>query len=291
LTSLSSPDLRAVLGYADSTLDVDDLGQVPPVLLGGLTTLVGCEGATLTHLDLRTQREVAVFWPPSRADPRTLDEYAPVAATHPLRGLLTARVRARRVDGPPPRISDLLSRRQWHQSALYQHALRGIDDQMCLPLAIRGSALHAVTLARTGRPFSDRQRDLLFASRRHLARAVARARRDGQVALQIAPTTGWVDAAGAPGLEPARGPAGHHAGRPAGRVHGPDGGQLSPRERQVVGLVAAGMTDAQVARRLGLSTATVSKHLHRVYTRLGVPNRVAAVQHWNDTRRDGSGAG
>ncbi len=35
---------------------------------------------------------------------------------------------------------------------------------------------------------------------------------------------------------------------------------------------------------LRLSPATVSRHLHRIYTRLGVPSGVAAVQQWNQLR-------
>jgi DNA-binding CsgD family transcriptional regulator len=59
----------------------------------------------------------------------------------------------------------------------------------------------------------------------------------------------------------------------------PDGASgLSQRERQVLTLVADGLTDAQVARRLGIRPATVSRHLHRVYTRYGVANRAAAVR-------------
>ena len=49
------------------------------------------------------------------------------------------------------------------------------------------------------------------------------------------------------------------------------------RQEQILTLVAAGLTDAQIGRRLGLTAATVSKHLTRTYARLGVPNRAAAV--------------
>jgi DNA-binding CsgD family transcriptional regulator len=52
---------------------------------------------------------------------------------------------------------------------------------------------------------------------------------------------------------------------------------LTARQWQVMRLVSAGMTDAQVARRLDLAEATVGKHLEGIYARLGVSNRVAAV--------------
>ncbi|MGI5292915.1 helix-turn-helix domain-containing protein [Nonomuraea polychroma] len=57
---------------------------------------------------------------------------------------------------------------------------------------------------------------------------------------------------------------------------------VSRREREVLHLVADGLTDAQIARRLGLRPATVSKHLHRIYTRLGLRNRAEAARLWAD---------
>lgn len=53
---------------------------------------------------------------------------------------------------------------------------------------------------------------------------------------------------------------------------------LSARQRQVLELVAAGLTNTQVAARLGLSGRTVDKHLENAYARLGVDNRVSAVR-------------
>jgi DNA-binding NarL/FixJ family response regulator len=60
------------------------------------------------------------------------------------------------------------------------------------------------------------------------------------------------------------------AGYPAG---------LSSREVQVLGLVAAGMTDAEVARKLFLSPRTVNAHLRSIYRKLGVKSRSAATRY------------
>ncbi len=49
---------------------------------------------------------------------------------------------------------------------------------------------------------------------------------------------------------------------------------FSPRERQVVELIAAGCSNREIAARLGLRTQTVKNHLCRIYRRLGLPNRV-----------------
>jgi DNA-binding CsgD family transcriptional regulator len=57
----------------------------------------------------------------------------------------------------------------------------------------------------------------------------------------------------------------------------PSGSGLTPRELSVLTLVAHGLTAAAVARRLDVAERTVHKHLERVYTKLGVGDRVSAV--------------
>lgn len=53
--------------------------------------------------------------------------------------------------------------------------------------------------------------------------------------------------------------------------------QLTPRQREVLAGVAAGLTDAEIAERLGVARATVGKHLEAIYDRLGVHNRTSAA--------------
>jgi predicted ATPase/DNA-binding CsgD family transcriptional regulator len=60
--------------------------------------------------------------------------------------------------------------------------------------------------------------------------------------------------------------------------HSGDAGGLSPREAEVLRLVADGLTDGQVAERLHISRRTVGQHLHSVYKKLGVPSRAAAAR-------------
>jgi DNA-binding CsgD family transcriptional regulator len=52
---------------------------------------------------------------------------------------------------------------------------------------------------------------------------------------------------------------------------------LTPRERQVLTLVAGGLAGKQVARHLGISPKTVERHKTRIYSKLGVPNQAAAA--------------
>jgi predicted ATPase/DNA-binding CsgD family transcriptional regulator len=53
---------------------------------------------------------------------------------------------------------------------------------------------------------------------------------------------------------------------------------LTPREVEVLGLVATGMTNVQVAKELFLSPRTVQRHLGSIYNKLGVSSRVAATR-------------
>jgi two-component system nitrate/nitrite response regulator NarL len=52
---------------------------------------------------------------------------------------------------------------------------------------------------------------------------------------------------------------------------------LSDREREVLKLVAEGLSAPEIGRRIHLSTATVKTHLAHVYEKLGVAERAAAV--------------
>jgi DNA-binding CsgD family transcriptional regulator len=52
---------------------------------------------------------------------------------------------------------------------------------------------------------------------------------------------------------------------------------LTPRERQIINLVAAGATNATIARELAISPRTVQTHLDNLFNKLGVRKRAAAV--------------
>jgi DNA-binding CsgD family transcriptional regulator len=54
---------------------------------------------------------------------------------------------------------------------------------------------------------------------------------------------------------------------------------LSPREREIVRLVADDLTNAEIAERLIISPRTVTTHLDRIYTRLGINSRTALVRY------------
>jgi len=53
--------------------------------------------------------------------------------------------------------------------------------------------------------------------------------------------------------------------------------RLSPRQRQVLEYIRVGRTNKEIAARLGVSVATVNKHVHEVLSVLGVRNRTQAA--------------
>jgi DNA-binding NarL/FixJ family response regulator len=67
------------------------------------------------------------------------------------------------------------------------------------------------------------------------------------------------------------------ASRLVDRVRAPETGLLSPRELEVLALVADGATNRAAGERLHLSEATVKTHLLSIYAKLGVGDRAAAV--------------
>jgi DNA-binding NarL/FixJ family response regulator len=52
---------------------------------------------------------------------------------------------------------------------------------------------------------------------------------------------------------------------------------LTPRETHVVSLIAAGVPNKEIARRLGLSMNTVKSHIRTAYRSMGVTSRTQAV--------------
>jgi DNA-binding NarL/FixJ family response regulator len=57
---------------------------------------------------------------------------------------------------------------------------------------------------------------------------------------------------------------------------------LSDREREVVQLVARGLSNKLIARELGISEKTVKAHLTTIFQRIGVTDRVQAAMWARD---------
>jgi predicted ATPase/DNA-binding CsgD family transcriptional regulator len=110
------------------------------------------------------------------------------------------------------------------------------------------------------------ERDLATARRQLDATSFTKARTEGRaMSLQAAIEYALEQSTRPEQVSPAEPAPGHPYG-------------LSDREVEVLGLVAEGLTDGQVARELHISPRTVGRHLGSIYRKLGVPSRAAAAK-------------
>ncbi|WP_433171760.1 LuxR C-terminal-related transcriptional regulator [Actinoallomurus sp. CA-150999] len=69
------------------------------------------------------------------------------------------------------------------------------------------------------------------------------------------------------------------ANRLVGRAHSAPTAELTPRQVEILRLLAVGLTNAEIADRLVLSEHTVKRHVANILARLGLPTRTAAVAY------------
>lgn len=136
-------------------------------------------------------------------------------------------------------LREVYTEREWARHPMHLEVLTDVHDEILAAWPCGPGANLRLIVARTeGQPFSDLDRFLLRLLQPHLQ------------PLFLATMRSVVSPAEQP---------------------------LTERQRQVLALVRAGMTNQQVARQLGLSPGTVRKHLENSYGRLHVQSRVAAV--------------
>jgi DNA-binding CsgD family transcriptional regulator len=138
------------------------------------------------------------------------------------------------------RLSDHLTRRQ--KSNLEYNDLvwrpHGIDDAMRVWLPAPPGRARSVYVERTGKDYTHRERNLFGLMRPHLARM----RLNAESRRRVDPSLG-----------------------------------LTAREAEVLGWVARGKTNAEIAAELFISPQTVRKHLENIFEKLGVRTRTAAA--------------
>jgi DNA-binding CsgD family transcriptional regulator len=136
-------------------------------------------------------------------------------------------------------VSDFYSARQWHSTAMYCDYIRPVGMEHEILLCLPAGHMRTVQLTLWRGPGPD------FSERDRALLALLR-------------------------------PHLHQAYLDAERHRHPTP-QLTPRQRELLHQVAAGHTNAQIARRLGVSEGTVRIHLQNIYSRLQVSSRTAAV--------------
>jgi DNA-binding CsgD family transcriptional regulator len=246
-------DFEAILGFLADVggLEFDEL--VPVEILARLQDLVPCDALMFQEIDVHAKRFGATTCFPSHdeADHDPDDDalywtVGPCPICH---------YRDRTGDLAVVRMSDVISRRQYHELPIYReyHRPCGIEHMVDVGLSAGPNRHRSFLLLRGSdvRDFSERDRAVLEMLRPHLerlrARAAARARwREEEVTLDDDNRSrAWAS--------------------------------LTPREREILGLVAEGRTNAQIATRLWVAPSTVKKHLEHIYEKLEVGGRTAAA--------------
>jgi DNA-binding CsgD family transcriptional regulator len=248
LQALRSADLRGALetlgamaegAAADGAFARHGLACLPRLVPSELTTLSTC--------DLGTGHRSVVCDQPGAIGAREREVFDRHLHTHPL-------VRAHG-DNPRActgRIGDAEPVRDFRRSALYNDYYRPIriDHVMAVPIHVRKNVLVSFVLNRSRRDFSDRDRDCLEVIRPHLGNLYRMTR------AAEGPKAAW--------------------GVPSADASVRDE-VLTAREREVLGWLSGGKTDRDIGDLLGISHRTVHKHLQRIYEKLGVETRTAAV--------------
>jgi DNA-binding NarL/FixJ family response regulator len=120
------------------------------------------------------------------------------------------------------------------------------------------------------------------ATRAEIGRAILAAA-DGQAVLDPGVQRRLLSAAtrtpGSPATAPAAAGAMHPGGPalPSGDPGGVD--DLTPREAEVLKLIAAGQSNREIARTLYVSEATVKTHVNRIFAKTGSRDRVQAMRY------------
>jgi DNA-binding CsgD family transcriptional regulator len=244
----SERDLRALAGIvSEDRSDLPDGEGLPPSLLADLMSQIRCDGISLERFDSRRQASRFLQGIPGLGDDG-LEAYEDLnQATWPLYwGCQPCSYPERTGDlRSIVMVSDFYSTRQWHANGMYSDIYRpqGLEHelQLCLPDPPR----RAAGPGRSVRLFFFRQSGPDFSERDRAVLTLLRPHLD----------QAYLDA------ERRRHPV----------------PQLTSRHWDLLRLLAVGHTNAQIARRLGISEGTVGTHLENIYRLLKVSNRTAAV--------------
>jgi DNA-binding CsgD family transcriptional regulator len=216
-----------------------------------LRGLVASELTTLSVCDLDSGHRSVVSDRPGAISPRQIEVFDRYFYEHPL-----VRDHGRNARAVTRRIDDLVPASEFERTPLFNDYYRPIriDHAMAMPIHVDHKLLVSFVFNRSKCGFSDRDRACLEVIRPHLGHLYRLTR----------------------ALEHAR-----HAPAPDRTISDLP---LTEREREVLHWLAGGKTDRDIAEILGISPRTVHKHLQRVYEKLGVETRTAAVMRVLNSR-------
>ena len=135
-------------------------------------------------------------------------------------------------------MSDLITPREWRSRELYADLYKPFQYEIAVRIAGRPGLTKTFLFRSSRRDFTERDRLVLELLRPHLHVIDETHERRRRLDLDL---------------------------------------PLTQREREILGWVEAGKTNAEIAQILWISPLTVRKHLENAYEKLGVRTRTAAV--------------
>ena len=240
-------DLRALAAIVSQ--DRPDLpvgeGLLPPSLLSDLIGQIRCDGVSVERYD--TARQVHTWLQGSDADDDdgVPEDWARLFWAHYWDCLICSHPVRTGDLRSVVKTSDFYSMRQWHSTGMYIDCIRpqGIEHHLMLALhELPGPAAGPETYLR-----------LVL----HREPGPDFSERDRALLVLLRPHL-------------------YQACQDVERRRHPVP-RLTPRQNALLRQLAAGRTNTQIARRLGISEGTVRTHLENIYDRLGVSSRTAAV--------------
>jgi len=254
--SLGERDLGALLGIISG--DRSDIGEagLPLSLLADLIGLVSCDFSNFTGTDSGRQE----FWfgqelPADGDDDGDERAFWENYADSPMCSYPDRSGDLRSVT----MLSDFVSARQWHGTGMYADVFRplGVEHMLmlCLPTAATVGATTGAAAGAAMGPAAGAGRTLRLIFYRGAGTGFSERDRALLALLRPHVHEAYLDA------EASRGGV----------------TRLTPRQWDLLRLVAAGHTNSQAARRLGIAEGTVRKHLENTYRKLGVSSRTAAI--------------
>jgi DNA-binding NarL/FixJ family response regulator len=224
--------------------------DVMPDVLGLLADCVGTDMVSWSSIHLGSTGTQLLQHGRSTLDQPGFAEWERLLPTYPYATHL--------VTDPAPRtlLTEVVDLTQFERTEVYQLLLRPVGDryQAAFVLDRSSEELTLISLWRERRDFTCEEVDPV----ERLAAAVAASVRVRQHLDELRSLTA-----------------------------GETGAPLTGRQTQVVALVALGLTNEQIGRRLGLSPRTVRKHLECLFARTGATSRTQLAVLWRESVRAG----
>jgi DNA-binding CsgD family transcriptional regulator len=237
---LDAGDLERVGRFVAETGSIVGDEPFPPEFLAAIRRLVSCDSVTFCELDRVGERELGtVSFPDEPEDENELGlDYWEARHEHPI-----CHFHEKTGDWRAYRLSDFVEMRRFRSSRIYAEWFRPQHVESLITVGLDSPLSHTKVflLARSdSRDFDPADCLVLDVLRPYLAMRYEAARRGAEGPVTC--------------------------------------GALTPRERQILALVAEGKTNAHIADELCIARGTVRRHLENAYARLGVHTRTAAVR-------------